>query len=78
MDIDREEDVKEALTFGNHTGASSEPELLLSLVQNDVVYGFTVPFPLKKMTNIPGILFAPLNIQEQNTINSTGRIVPSK
>ncbi len=28
--------------------------------------------------NIPGILFAPLNIQEQNTINSTSRIVPSK
>ena len=30
------------------------------------------------MHTIPGILFAPLNIQEQNTIDSTGRIVPSK
>jgi hypothetical protein len=77
-DRDREEDVKEALTFSNHKGALSKPNLLLSLVRNDVVYGFAVPFPLKKMTNIPGILFAPLNIQEQNAIDSTGRIVPSK
>jgi hypothetical protein len=77
-DRDREEDVKEALTFSNHKGASSKPDLLSSLVRNDVVYGFAIPFPLEKMTNIPGILFAPLNIQEQNTINSTSRIVPSK
>ncbi len=34
-------------------------------------------FPSQKMYKIPGILFAPFNIQEQNTINSTGQIVPS-
>jgi hypothetical protein len=47
-------------------------------MSNNIFYGFVVLFPLEKMTNIPGILFAPLNIQEQNTIASTGRIVPSK
>ena len=52
------------------------PKLLTSLVNNNVVHGFTIPFPLKKMYKIPGILFAPLNIQEQKTIDSTGRIVP--
>jgi hypothetical protein len=31
-------------------------ELLSSIMSNDVVYGFTIPFPLEKMTNIPGIL----------------------
>ncbi len=72
------DDINEALTFGNHKGASLNPELLLLLMSNDVVYGFAVPSPLEKMMNIPGILFAPLNIQEQNTINNTDTIVLSK
>jgi hypothetical protein len=75
---DRVQDVLEAMSFGNHKGASSEPDLLSSLVRNDVIHGFALPLPLEKMHTIPGILFAPLNIQEQNTIDSTGRIVPSK
>ncbi len=74
---DRIKDMNEALIFGNHKGASAEPELLSSLVRNDVIYGFALPLPLEKMHTIPGILFAPLNIQEQNTIDNTGRIVPS-
>jgi hypothetical protein len=72
------QDVLKAMSFGNHKGASSEPDLLSSLVRNDVIHGFALPLPLEKMHTIPGNLFAPLNIQEQNTIDSTGRIVPSK
>ena len=75
---EREQDVHEALEFGNHKGAELEPDLLTSLVNSDVTYGFAVPFPLHKMLRVPGILFAPLNIQDQNTIDSTGRIVPTK
>jgi hypothetical protein len=67
---------REINRFGNHKGASLTPELLTSLINNIVVHGFAIPFHLKKMYKIPGILSAPLNIQEQNTINSTGRIVP--
>jgi hypothetical protein len=69
-------DIEEALGFKNHKGASLTPELLTSLINNIVVHGFAIPFHLKKMYKIPGILSAPLNIQEQNTIDSTGRIVP--
>ena len=75
---EREQDVHEALEFGNHRGAELEPDLLTLLVNSDVTYGFAVPFPLPKMLRVPGILFAPLNIQDQNTINSMGRIVPTK
>jgi hypothetical protein len=75
-ELSRAKDVKEAFGFGNHKGASFAPELLTLLVNNNVVLGFAVPFPLKKMHKIPGILFAHLNIQEQNTINSTEWIVP--
>jgi hypothetical protein len=78
-DISKEErvkDVEEALTFGNHKGAKKQPDLLKLLVNDDVVHGFALPLPLSKNAQIQGTLLAPLNIQVQNTINDTGRIVP--
>jgi hypothetical protein len=63
---DRIKDVEEALNFGNHKGASKQQELLEKLVTDDIIRGFAIPFPLSKITKIPGILFAPLNIQAQN------------
>jgi hypothetical protein len=41
-------DMKDALKFRNHKGAKSQPELLLKLVSNDVIYGYTIPLPLEK------------------------------
>ncbi len=72
----RVKDVEEALTFGNHKGATKQPDLLKLLVNNDIIHGFALPLPLNKIARIQGILLAPLNIQAQNTINDTGRIVP--
>jgi hypothetical protein len=72
----RIQDVNEALTFGNHKGTSSKPALLQELVNEDITHGFTLPLLLSKIQNIKGILLAPLNIQLQNTINKTGRIIP--
>jgi hypothetical protein len=69
-------DVDEALAFGNHKGASLQPELLKQLVSKDVHYGYCLPLPLGKTTKIPNILIAPMNIQKQNTIDKFGRIVP--
>ena len=73
---DRIKDVEEALNFENHKGAIKQQELLKKLVTNDVIRGFAIPLPLSKITQIPGILFAPLNIQAQNTINERGEIIP--
>ncbi len=72
----KKDNIKEALTFGNHKGASTNPALLKALVNKDVTYGFAIPFPLDKIKKLKGILFAPLNIQAQNTIDETGQIVP--
>jgi hypothetical protein len=72
----RKDNVKEALTFENHKGASTNPVLLWALVNKDVTYGFAIPFPLDKIEELKGILFAHLNIQAQNEIYKTGRIVP--
>jgi len=68
-------DVKEALAFGNHKGASLQPDLLLELVGKDVHFGYSLPLPLNKATQIPGILIAPMNIQKQHSIDDTGRII---
>ena len=69
-------DVDEALNFGNHKGASLQPELLKQFVSKDVHYGYCLPLPLGKATKIPNILIAPMNIQKQNTIDKFGWIVP--
>ena len=72
----RRTDVAEALTFGNHTGASLQPELLKNLVSKDVHSGYCLPLPLVKATKIPNILITRMNIQKQNTIKEYGRIMP--
>ena len=72
---DRIADLHEALKFGNHKGASTQPDLLLDLVSGDVTHGYALPLPLDKITRIPGICMAPLNIQPQWTINELGKIV---
>jgi hypothetical protein len=72
----RIKDVEDALNFGNHKGTNKQQELLEKLVTDNVIRGFAIPFPLSKITQIPGILLAPLNIQAQNTINEHGEIIP--
>ncbi len=71
----RRTDVDKALTFGNHKGASLQPELLKQLVLKDVHYGYCLLLPLGKATKIPNILIAPMNIQKQNMIDKFGWIV---
>jgi hypothetical protein len=73
---DRLKDINDTLEFGNHKGAVQQKELLLILVNNDVVRGFTLPLPLDKIKKVPGVLLAPLNIQLQKTINDRGKIIP--
>ena len=73
---DRESDLNEALTFGNHKGASSKPEVLSKLVNKDIKYGYSLPIPLSSVAKIKGLEMAPMNIMEQNTIDEHGRVVP--
>ena len=53
-----------------------QPELLKKPVSKDVHFGYCLPPPLTKTTNILDILIAPMNKQQQNTINEHGWIVP--
>ncbi len=65
----------EALEFGNHKGATTQPKLLLKLVSEDVKYGYPLPLPLGKIFKISNVCMAPLNIQLQWTINNLGEII---
>jgi hypothetical protein len=68
-------DVAKAIEFGNHKGANENPALLHKLIEKDVKYGYCLPLPLTKAKFIHGLLFAPMNIQYQHTINETGKII---
>jgi hypothetical protein len=67
--------LKEALKFCNHKGAKSQPELLLKLVSNNIIYGYTTTLPLDKVIRNPHMCMAPLNIQGQWTVNALCEIV---
>jgi hypothetical protein len=53
-----------------------QPDLLLHLMSKDVHFGYCPPLSLAKAKKIPDILIAPMNIQQQNTINEFGWIIP--
>ena len=73
---DKIKDFEEALVFGNQNGTVKQQDLLEKLVTDDVIQGFALPLPLDKITQIQGVLLAPLNIQVQNTINECSEIIP--
>ena len=62
---DQINDIEEAFVFGNHKDAVQQQNLLITLVTNDIVWGFAIPLPLNEITQIPGVFLAPLNIQVQ-------------
>ena len=72
---ERQKDVDKALTFGNHKGASLRKETLRTMISEKVCHSYMLPLPLSKITKIPGILLAPLNIVRQNTIDEEGNII---
>ncbi len=74
-EVSRQEVVGKALAFGNHKGASLQPQLLQQLVSKDVHFGYCLPLPLGKASKIPGILLTLMNIQKQNTIDKLGQII---
>jgi len=73
---ERTSDVKEALTIGNHKGATTNYSLLRTLIEDDVTHGYSLPLPLDKIHLIPGVAIAPMNIIEQDTIDEHGNTIP--
>jgi hypothetical protein len=72
---ERQQNLVDALTFRNHKGALQNPVILKKLIAKDVKYGYSLPVPLSSIQLIPGLVMAPMNIMEQNTIDKFGRII---
>ena len=71
----RRQDLTEALTFGNHKGATTKQTLLRDLIWKDVKNAYGLVIPLKSCFDIPGALVAPMNIMCQNAIDENGNII---
>jgi hypothetical protein len=72
---ERQQDLVNAPTFGNHKGASQKPIILKKLIAKDVKYGYSLPVPLSSVQLIPVLMMAPMNIMEKNTIDKFGGII---
>ncbi len=72
---DQQQDLIDALTFGNHKGASQKPVLLKKLIKKDVKYGYSLPVQHSSVQLIPGLAMTPMNILAQNTIDKFGWII---
>eukprot|EP00804_Cyclotella_cryptica_P020545 CCRYP_003391-RA/>CCRYP_003391-RA protein AED:0.08 eAED:0.21 QI:0/-1/0/1/-1/1/1/0/170 len=67
---ERKSDLTEAIQRGNYKGAKEKPDKLRKLIQKDVDYAFGLVVPLEKVTEIPGICLAPVNIALQTQLTS--------
>lgn len=74
----RKKDLEEALEFGNHKGATEHKEFFEKLLKKDVEFGYSLVIPLLKALEIEGALMSPLNVQDQNTIDEDGNVIPSQ
>jgi hypothetical protein len=71
---ERQQDLVNAFTFGNHKGALQKPVIPQKLIAKDVKYKYSLPVPLSSVQSIPGLMMAPMNIMEQNLIDEFRRI----
>jgi hypothetical protein len=69
---EQQQDLVNAVTFGNHKGASQKLVIPKKLIAKDIKYGFSLPVPLSSLQSIPGLVMALMNIMEQNTIYKFG------
>jgi hypothetical protein len=72
---EQQQDLVNSLTFRNHKGALQKPVILKKLIAKDIKYGYSLPVPLSRVQSIPGLVMAPMNIMEQNTIDKFGQII---
>ena len=66
------EDLLLGIERGNHKGATSQRPTLDKLVSKDIEHGFAMPISLDTAKRIKDGRWAPLNIQEQWTIDEKG------
>ena len=72
------EDITLGLQRGNHKGALNQKDDLHTLLHKDVTHGYALPITKDAAQQISGGAWAPLNIQEQWSINEKGERIEKK
>ncbi|MGL4350294.1 MAG: hypothetical protein ACRCT2_06995, partial [Plesiomonas shigelloides] len=65
-----------AITRGNHKSAKDLPDVLRTLLGEEVQQGFALPLPVAAAFHLPNCWLAPLGIVSQNTIDAKGQVIP--
>ena len=75
---ERKQDLQEVLEYSNHKGVSNDLKLFSSMMNSDVIHGYSLVLPWSKICELEGAFMAPMNITDQNSINERGEIVAKK
>jgi hypothetical protein len=70
--MDREQDVREALNYGNHKSTLLNPSAVLEILDDEVKHGWQLVLPSRQVSRIPGTIVSPLGLVQQNSINEHG------
>jgi hypothetical protein len=71
-ELDRVEDVEEAIAYGNHKSTQKNPTIMLDMIQEEVERGWQLVLPCASLPLIPHAIVSPLGLVSQNTINERG------
>jgi hypothetical protein len=73
---EQQQNLVDALTFGNHKGALQKPIILKKLIAKEIKYEYSLPIPHSSVRLVPGLVMAHMNIMAQNTVDKFGQIIP--
>ena len=76
--ISIEKDKIEALERGNHKGVINNPKLFTEIMDEEVRQGWQLVIEKENIIDLEGAQLAPMNIQDQRTIDDDGNVIPKK
>jgi hypothetical protein len=74
-EVDRIDDVYEALRYGNHKSTHANPDIVREMLDDEVRYGWQLVLPASSIPMIPGTIVSPLGLVKQASINEHGEPV---
>jgi hypothetical protein len=74
-DLDRVENVYEALQHGNHKSTHANSDIVLAMLNEEVRYGWQLVLPASSIPKVPESIVSPLGLVKQTSINEHGESV---
>jgi hypothetical protein len=74
-ELERVDDVYEALRYGNHKSTHANPEIVLEMLNEEVRYGWQLVLPASSIPKVPGSIVSPLGLVKQTSIDESGKSI---